>query len=82
LTIRHSGDEDESLDHLRNLFGILDAHPGGNIITLRLIDPDGTVTWMETNALSSRQLRGQLATTVRDRSLRLRNRHVHRASGR
>ena len=66
LTIRHSGDEDESLDHLRELFHILDLHPGGNRVSIRIVERDGLATHFERQALASRTLRLALAICIRD----------------
>ena len=72
FTIRATTDPDGDLDHLRELFHILDQHPGGNLVSIRIVELDGLATWFERQALASKQLRLQLATTIRDRDLALR----------
>ena len=74
FTIHASDDSDSDLDHLRELFHILDLYPGANTISIRIVELDGQATWFERQALASKQLRLQLATTIRDRALALRAR--------
>jgi hypothetical protein len=69
FTIRATNDPDESLDHLRELFHILDLHPGGNIVSVRIIELDGQATWFERSAHATRTLRLALALCIRSRAL-------------
>ncbi len=69
FTIRVSDDPDGDLDHLRELFHILDLHPGANTISIRIVERDGLATHCERKARASGQLRLQLATCIRDRAL-------------
>ena len=69
FTIHATDDPDEDLDHLRELFHILDLHPGGNRVSIRIVERDGLATWFERHALASKPLSLQLATCIRDRAL-------------
>ncbi len=61
ITLRHTGDDDESLDRLRTLFAILDQHPGANRIHLRIIEAEGPGAVVERRAWASPDLRRALA---------------------
>lgn len=74
FTIHATDDSDSDLDHLRELFHILDLHPGANTISIRIVELDGQATWFERQALASKQLRLQLVTCIRNRALALRAR--------
>ena len=74
FTIHASDDPDGDLDHLRELFDILDLHPGANTISIRIVELDGLATWFERTARADKQLRLQLATCIRNRALALRAR--------
>ena len=56
ITLRHTGDDDESLDRLRTLFAILDQHPGANLIHLRIIEAEGPGAVVERRAWASPDL--------------------------
>ncbi|MCZ6708522.1 MAG: hypothetical protein O7A71_11315 [Chloroflexi bacterium] len=69
FSIHASDDSDSDLDHLRELFHILDLYPGANTISIRIIERDSLATYFERQAHASKALRLQLATCVRDRAL-------------
>ncbi len=70
FTIHETDDPDGDLDHLRELFHLLDLHPGGNIVSVRIVELDGRATWFERKAQATRTLRFAIAQCIRDRALR------------
>ena len=81
FTIRATSDPDGDLDHLRALFHILDQHAGGNVVSVRIVEPDGRATWFERKALAGKRLRLELANCIRDRALARRDTQHHRSTG-
>ena len=81
FTIRAADDPDGDLDHLRELFAILDQHSGGNTVSIRIAQLDGLATYFERQALASNRLRLELATCIRDRALARRDTQPHRSLG-